>query len=96
MICFGFSIYMKMLEKWKDFIERAIVDPFRLSSCFEYNAGQAAMIGFFMAYLVDSLTGVGLVDQMSNFFCKTLIFIAVVGVLPLRRNEDLDDLKKLL
>ncbi|TKY55507.1 hypothetical protein E2542_SST19922 [Spatholobus suberectus] len=41
--------------------------------------GRAAMIGFFMAYLVDSLTGVGLVDQMSNFFCKTLLFIAVVG-----------------
>ncbi|KAL5748380.1 hypothetical protein ACOSQ2_025677 [Xanthoceras sorbifolium] len=58
--------------------------------------GRAAMIGFFMAYLVDSLTGVGLVDQMGNFFCKTLLFVAVVGVLLLRKNEDIDNLKKLL
>lgn len=57
--------------------------------------GRAAMIGFFMAYLVDSLTGVGLVDQMGNFFCKTLLFVAVVGVLLIRKNEDIDSLKKL-
>ncbi|KAJ7952591.1 Chlorophyll A-B binding protein [Quillaja saponaria] len=57
--------------------------------------GRAAMIGFFMAYLVDSLTGVGLVDQMNNFFCKTLLFVAVVGVLLIRKNEDLENLKKL-
>ncbi|XP_027335091.1 light-harvesting complex-like protein 3 isotype 2, chloroplastic [Abrus precatorius] len=57
--------------------------------------GRAAMIGFFMAYFVDSLTGVGLVDQMSNFFCKTLLFIAVVGVLLIRKNEDFENLKKL-
>ncbi|XVE65192.1 hypothetical protein DITRI_Ditri07aG0161300 [Diplodiscus trichospermus] len=60
------------------------------------DAGRAAMIGFFMAYLVDSLTGVGLVDQMGNFFCKTLLFVAVVGVLFIRKNEDLDNLKKLI
>ncbi|KAF5477638.1 hypothetical protein F2P56_004258 [Juglans regia] len=58
--------------------------------------GRAAMIGFFMTYLVDSLTGVGLVDQMNNFFCKTLLFISVVGVLLIRKNEDLENLKKLL
>ncbi|KAK6947508.1 hypothetical protein RJ641_000981 [Dillenia turbinata] len=58
--------------------------------------GRAAMIGFFMAYLVDSLTGVGLVDQMGNFFCKTLLFVAVVGVLLIRKNEDIETLKKLL
>ncbi|KAJ6704033.1 UPF0041 BRAIN PROTEIN 44-RELATED [Salix viminalis] len=58
--------------------------------------GRAAMIGFFMAYLVDSLTGVGLVDQMGNFFCKTLLFVAVVGVLLIRKNEDLETIKKLL
>uniref|UniRef100_A0A5B7A4M4 Uncharacterized protein n=1 Tax=Davidia involucrata TaxID=16924 RepID=A0A5B7A4M4_DAVIN len=58
--------------------------------------GRAAMIGFFMAYLVDSLTGVGLVDQTGNFFCKTLLFVAVVGVLVIRKNEDLENLKKLL
>ncbi|KAK8640070.1 hypothetical protein V6N13_138433 [Hibiscus sabdariffa] len=58
--------------------------------------GRAAMIGFFMAYLVDSLTGVGLVDQMGNFFCKTLLFVAVSGVLLIRKNEDLDNIKKLV
>ncbi|KAK9068043.1 hypothetical protein SSX86_012154 [Deinandra increscens subsp. villosa] len=58
--------------------------------------GRAAMIGFFMAYFVDSLTGVGLVDQMGNFVCKTLLFVAVAGVLFIRKNEDIDTLKKLI
>ncbi|XP_047323448.1 light-harvesting complex-like protein 3 isotype 1, chloroplastic [Impatiens glandulifera] len=58
--------------------------------------GRAAMIGFFMTYLVDSLTGVGLVDQMGNFFCKTLLFVAVGGVLLIRKNEDLENIKKLI
>ncbi|KAG2244933.1 hypothetical protein Bca52824_093203 [Brassica carinata] len=57
--------------------------------------GRAAMIGFFMAYFVDSLTGVGLVDEMGNFFCKSLLFVAVAGVLFVRKNEDADKLKKL-
>lgn len=54
------------------------------------------MVGFFMAYFVDGLTGVGLVDQMDNFFCKTLLFVAVIGVLLVRKNEDIDNLKKLI
>ncbi|KAL8210151.1 hypothetical protein R6Q57_006883 [Mikania cordata] len=58
--------------------------------------GRAAMVGFFMAYFVDSLTGVGLVDQMGNFFCKTLLFVAVSGVLLIRKNEDIETLKKLI
>ncbi|EYU31720.1 hypothetical protein MIMGU_mgv1a012232mg [Erythranthe guttata] len=58
--------------------------------------GRAAMVGFFMAYFVDSLTGVGLVDQMGNFFCKTLLFVAVGGVLLIRKNEDIEKVKKLL
>ncbi|XP_019179674.1 PREDICTED: light-harvesting complex-like protein 3 isotype 2, chloroplastic [Ipomoea nil] len=58
--------------------------------------GRAAMVGFFMAYVVDSLTGVGLVDQMGNFFCKTLLFVAVSGVLLIRKNEDIETLKKLV
>ena len=60
-----------------------------------YVVGRAAMIGFFMAYFVDSLTGVGLVDQLGNFFCKRLLFVAVAGVLFIRKNEDVDKLKKL-
>ncbi|XP_050377219.1 light-harvesting complex-like protein 3 isotype 1, chloroplastic [Argentina anserina] len=58
--------------------------------------GRAAMVGFFSAYIVDSLTGVGLVDQMGNFVCKTLLFVAVGGVLLIRKNEDVEKLKKLL
>ncbi|GMH28828.1 hypothetical protein Nepgr_030671 [Nepenthes gracilis] len=58
--------------------------------------GRAAMIGFFMAYLVDSLTGLGVVDQTSNFFCKTMLFVAVAGVLLIRKNEDVETLKKLI
>lgn len=58
--------------------------------------GRAAMIGFFMAYFVDALTGVGLVDQMGSFFCKTLLLVAVAGVLLVRKNEDIETLKKLL
>lgn len=54
------------------------------------------MIGFFMAYLVDGLMGLGLVDQMGNFLCKTLLFIAVVWVLLIRENEDIEELKKIL
>ncbi|XP_075487409.1 light-harvesting complex-like protein 3 isotype 1, chloroplastic [Primulina tabacum] len=57
--------------------------------------GRAAMIGFFMTYLVDSLTGIGLVDQMNNFFCKLLLFVAVAGVLLIRKNDDVETLKKL-
>ncbi|KAF3336118.1 hypothetical protein FCM35_KLT20625 [Carex littledalei] len=58
--------------------------------------GRAAMIGFFMTYFVDSLTGVGIVDQTSNFFCKTLLFISVFGVLFVRNNEDIENLKKII
>ncbi|KAG0474806.1 hypothetical protein HPP92_014492 [Vanilla planifolia] len=58
--------------------------------------GRAAMIGFFMAYFVDSLTGIGLVDQMGNFFCKTLLFVSVVGVMLVRENKDIEKLKKLI
>lgn len=59
-------------------------------------AGRAAMIGFFMAYLVDSLTGIGLVDQMGNLVCKILLLVAVVGVLVIRKNEDVETIKKLI
>nr|XP_010941040.1 light-harvesting complex-like protein 3 isotype 1, chloroplastic [Elaeis guineensis] len=58
--------------------------------------GRAAMIGFFMAYLVDSLTGLGLVDQMGNFFCKTLFLIAIVWVLLIGENKDIENLKNIL
>lgn len=58
--------------------------------------GRAAMIGFFMAYFIDSLTGVGIVDQTSSFFGKLLLFVTVVGVLLIRKNEDLETVKQLI
>eukprot|EP00250_Pteridium_aquilinum_P028173 c36701_g1_i1 orf=365-1276(-) len=57
--------------------------------------GRAAMVGFFMGYVVDSLTGIGLVDQTSSFFGKLLLLISVLGVLFIRKNEDVDTLKQL-
>ncbi|XP_002992177.2 light-harvesting complex-like protein 3 isotype 1, chloroplastic [Selaginella moellendorffii] len=58
--------------------------------------GRAAMVGFFAAYLIDSLTGVGLVDQTNSFFGKLLLLITVVGILLVRKNEDLETIKTLV
>lgn len=63
---------------------------------FSLDVGRAAMIGFFMGYLVDAATGVGLVDQTGSFFGKLLLLLSVVGVLLVRRNEDVTVLKTLL
>jgi hypothetical protein len=60
----------------------------------ELLSGRAAMIGFFMAYLVESLTGVGLVDQMDSVFGKLFLLITVSGVLLIRKNEDISKLKQ--
>ncbi|CAM6125058.1 unnamed protein product [Calypogeia fissa] len=57
--------------------------------------GRAAMVGYVAAYLVDSATGVGLVDQQSSFLGKLLLFITVVGVLLIRKTEDVETLKTL-
>ncbi|KAK9913934.1 hypothetical protein M0R45_037733 [Rubus argutus] len=57
--------------------------------------GRAAMVGFFMAYVVDSLTGVGVVGQTGNFICKAGLLVTVIGIILFRRTEDIDNLKKL-
>lgn len=57
--------------------------------------GRAAMVGYVAAYLVDSATGAGLVDQQSSFLGKLLLFVTVLGVLLIRKNEDLVTLKTL-
>eukprot|EP00250_Pteridium_aquilinum_P008427 c17933_g1_i1 orf=130-1059(+) len=57
--------------------------------------GRAAMIGFFMGYVVDGLTGVGLVDQTNSFLGKLLLFVCVLGILFIRKNEDVENLKQL-
>ncbi|KAL3645150.1 hypothetical protein CASFOL_010330 [Castilleja foliolosa] len=58
--------------------------------------GRAAMVGFFMAYLVDALTGVGVVGQTGNFICKGALLFTIIGVLVFRRTEDVDYIRKLV
>ncbi|XP_050255042.1 light-harvesting complex-like protein 3 isotype 1, chloroplastic [Quercus robur] len=57
--------------------------------------GRAAMVGFFMAYLVDALTGLDVVGQTGNFICKAGLFVTVISVILLRRTKDFENLKKL-
>jgi hypothetical protein len=57
--------------------------------------GRAAMLGYAAAYLVDSATGAGLVDQTNSFLGKLLLFITVVGVLLIRKNSDVANLRGL-
>ncbi|KAJ8537151.1 hypothetical protein K7X08_035552 [Anisodus acutangulus] len=57
--------------------------------------GRAAMVGFFMAYLVDVLTGLDVVGQMGNFLCKTALLATVACVILFRKRTDFDNLKKL-
>ena len=54
------------------------------------------MIGFATGYLVDALTGAGLVDQTNNFFGKLLMWTTFVGVAFIRSTADLEQYKELL
>lgn len=53
------------------------------------------MVGFFMAYVVDALTGLGVVGQTGNFICKAGFFVAVIAIIFIRRTQDFENLKKL-
>lgn len=53
------------------------------------------MVGYVSAFLVDSLTGVGLVDQQNSFLGKLLLLITIGGVLFVRKNDDVSKLKDL-
>ena len=65
------------------------------TSLFYLLVGRAAMVGFFMAYLVDALTGLDVVGQTGNFICKARLFVTVVSVILLRRTKDFENLKNL-
>nr|POE49762.1 light-harvesting complex-like protein 3 isotype 2, chloroplastic [Quercus suber] len=54
------------------------------------------MVGFFMAYLVDALTGLDVVGQTGNFICKAELIVIVISVTLLRQTEDFENLKKLV
>ena len=58
--------------------------------------GRAAMVGYFLGYLVDLASGHGLVDQHDSFLGKLLIFVTIVGVLVVRKNSDLAELQALV
>lgn len=53
------------------------------------------MMGYFLALIVDKLTGVGLLDQQESFLGKVLLHITVFGVLLIRNTADLDKFKGL-
>ena len=57
--------------------------------------GRAAMIGYALGYVVDALSGHGLVDQTSGFLGKTLIFATVLGVCLVRKMDDINTFKGL-
>ncbi|KAL9422869.1 hypothetical protein AB3S75_035037 [Citrus x aurantiifolia] len=57
--------------------------------------GRAAMVGFFMGYIVDALTGLDVVGQTGNFICKAGVFVTVAGIILFRKNEDFQNLKNL-
>jgi hypothetical protein len=58
--------------------------------------GRAAMVGYFMALVVDQLTGYGLLDQQNSFLGKLLLHLTVFGILLVRTTSDLDKYKNLL
>ncbi|XP_051138434.1 light-harvesting complex-like protein 3 isotype 1, chloroplastic [Andrographis paniculata] len=58
--------------------------------------GRAAMVGFFAGYVVDALTGLDMIGQAGNFICKLGLFAAVIGVMVVRRKEDVDNVRKLV
>eukprot|EP00271_Cylindrocystis_brebissonii_P011534 TRINITY_DN29382_c0_g1_i1.p1 TRINITY_DN29382_c0_g1~~TRINITY_DN29382_c0_g1_i1.p1 ORF type:complete len:340 (+),score=86.52 TRINITY_DN29382_c0_g1_i1:117-1136(+) len=72
----------------------AWVKRFHLPEAEKLN-GRAAMVGYAAAWLVDSATGVGLVDQQNSFLGKMLIFVSVAAILLIRKTDDLDTIKNL-
>lgn len=53
------------------------------------------MIGFFMVYFVDALTGLDVVGQTGNFVCKAGLFLTVIVVMLLRKSQDFRTMRKL-
>uniref|UniRef100_A0A061R9N3 Low molecular mass early light-induced protein n=1 Tax=Tetraselmis sp. GSL018 TaxID=582737 RepID=A0A061R9N3_9CHLO len=73
----------------------AWVRRFHLPTAEKVN-GRAAMVGYFMALVVDQLTGTGLLDQQNSFLGKVLLHVVVFGCLFIRETSDLDKLKGLV
>lgn len=58
--------------------------------------GRAAMVGYFLAYFVDSWTGAGLYDQQNSFLGKLALHLVVFAILIFRSSDSLASLKNLL
>ena len=58
--------------------------------------GRACMVGYALGYVVDALTGHGLVDQQNSFLGKVLLNVTVIGLLIYRNNAALPAYKNLL
>merc|ERR1712060_501778 len=57
--------------------------------------GRAAMVGYFLGYIVDLATGHGLVDQQASGLGKFAIFLTVLYCVVVRRFEDVEIFKDL-
>ncbi|XP_010269815.1 PREDICTED: uncharacterized protein LOC104606369 [Nelumbo nucifera] len=57
--------------------------------------GRAAMVGFFMVYAIDALTGLDMVGQTGHFIWKAGLFMTVTGISILGCTKDFGNLKKL-
>ena len=58
--------------------------------------GRAAMMGYVLAWLVDSATGAGLVDQQGSFLGKLALHVCVFAILLFRTSAGVDTYKGLL
>ncbi len=58
--------------------------------------GRAAMMGYLFAWIVDSLSGAGLVDQQNSFLGKLALHIVVFAVLLFRNLDAIPAYKNLL
>ncbi|XP_062114611.1 light-harvesting complex-like protein 3 isotype 1, chloroplastic [Humulus lupulus] len=75
-------LFLTSIIPWWAWLKRSYLAEAELLS------GRAAMIGFFMAYMVDVLTGLNVVGQTGNFICKVGLFTTVIGVIIFRRTFD--------
>lgn len=58
--------------------------------------GRAAMIGFVSSYVVDALSGAGVVDQMGSFFGKLSLFLSVLAIALIRNSSDIAKYRSLI
>ena len=57
--------------------------------------GRAAMVGYFLALVIDGMTGTGIWDQQNSFLGKVALNIAVIGIMFIGSTKDLDKFKGL-